>query len=403
MKKIFFALLIIAGVLGVDAQKANVNKAKSKMNAETPDFAAAREFIKLAFEDPTTKDQATTWYIAGEIGYKENEALYRLAALQKDYDKDKKGNAILESYDYYLKAYELDGLPDAKGKVKPAHQKDIKAKIAEYYTNQQNLFAYGAYLLSDKKDYANTIKVFETWLGIPDLPIMNNELSKDSSYYMITYYTMIAASYENLNDKMIYYLENLRDKGYEEINVHQLLYQEYFQTKQDTVAAIEILKVGFERYPQESWFLQNLINYYIFSNNGKEAIPYLEKAISSYPNVAEYHYVKGSLNESFEDLEQARKDFERALELDPNLANAHYGIGRMIYNNAVEMNNAANDIKDIKQYNAAKAKAKEEFALALPHVEKAYNLDKLGNPEFKDTLKKLYYNLEMNDKYDALN
>jgi len=402
MKKIFFALLIIAGVLGVDAQKANVNKAKSKTNAETPDFAAAREFIKLAFEDPTTKDQATTWYIAGEIGYKENDHLYLQAAQGKDYDKDAKGKALLESYDYYLKAYELDGLPDAKGKVKPAHQKDIKAKIAEYYTNQQNLFAYGAYLLSDKKDYANTIKVFETWLGIPDLPIMNNELSKDSSYYMITYYTMIAASYENLNDKMIYYLENLRDKGYEEINVHQLLYQEYLQTKQDTVAAIEILKAGFERYPQESWFLQNLINHYIFSNNGKEAIPYLEKAISSYPNVAEYHYVKGSLNESFDDLEQARKDFEKALELDPNLATAHYGIGRLIFNDAVKMDDAANDIKDIKQYNAAKENAKQRFNDALPYMEKAH----YTNPEsfeFKDTLKKLYYRLGMNDKYDALN
>lgn len=402
MKKIIFLLLIAAGTLGVYSQKANVTKAKAKLNAETPDYAAARELIKPALTDPATKDLSTTWYIAGEIGYKENDALYLLAAQQKPYDKDKKGNVIMESYNYFLKAYELDGLPDEKGKIKPKHQKDIKSKVKEYYTNQQNLFAYGAYLLSDKKDYPNTIKVFEMWLGIPNLPMFEGELTKDTTYYMIKYYTMIALYNANLKDKTIEYLEDLRDKGYEEINVHQLLYNEYIQTKEDTITAIEILKTGFEKYPQEPWFLQNLINYYIHKNQGENALPYLEKAIALYPDVAEYHFVKGNLNEIFfKNIEQARKDFERALELDPNLASAYYGFGRILFNEAVEKDNIVNEIKDNRQYNAAKVKVKEDFAKALPYMEKAYSLDS-SNYEFKDSLKKLYYRLGMNDKYEKL-
>ncbi|MDR0812094.1 MAG: hypothetical protein LBN23_07495 [Paludibacter sp.] len=403
MKKIIFSLLIVAGIMGVNAQKANVSKAKAKLGAETPDFAAARELIKSALEDPTTKDQSTTWYVAGEIGYKENTEIYKLAITGKPYDKDKKGQAVMESYGYFLKAYELDGLPDEKGKIKPKHQKDIKIKIKEYYTDQQALFAYGAYLLQDKKDYAGTIKVFETYLGIPDLPFLKDELKKDTTYYMIEYFTMIASYNAELHDKTIAYLQDLRDKGYEEINIHQFLYQELIQEKKDTVAATDVLKAGFQKYPQEPWFLQKLINYYIDTYNGKEAIPYLEQAIAKYPEVAEYYFVKGSLDENFGNIEEAQKDFEKALTLDPNLASAHYGIGRLIYNKAVEMTKAANDIdaKDKKAYDAAKAKAKAEFAKALPYVEKAYSIDN-SNPEFRDTLKTLYYNLGMDEKYDAL-
>jgi tetratricopeptide (TPR) repeat protein len=399
MKKIILALVIVLGATTGFAQKANVSKAKNKSLMEAPDFAGAREAIKLALVDPTTKDLASTWHVAGTIGYKENEALYTKAAIGQTIDQLVKGQAIMESYNYYLKAYELDGLPNAKGKIKPKFQKDIKSKIKEYYTQQSNLVAYGATLF-EKKNYEETIKVFETYLSIPELPFMNNELKKDSTYKMIKYYTAIACTNAGKSEKAIGYYEALKDQGYEELLVHQLLYEEYNKRK-DTVNFVKVLKEGFTKFPQEPWFIQNLINFYIYNKQTKEALVYLNSAIEKEPKMAQYQYVKGNLDESMGNLEDAMKAFEKAIELDPKLADAQAGIGRLYFNKAVAMTDAANEIKDNKQAMAARKKADDVFKQSIPYFLKAVEI----NPEereYKKTLKTLYYRLRMDKEFDEI-
>lgn len=399
MKKVILAIILAVSVTGTYAQKKNVSKAKNKALMEVPDFKGAREDIKPALTDSITKNQALTWHVAGTIGYKENEAELKKQMLGQKFDADVKGKAIMESYEYFLKAYELDGLPNAKGKIKPKFQKDIKAKIKEYYTTQANLVAYGAHLF-EKKDYPATVKVFETFLGIPALPMMNGELKPDSTYYMIKYYTAIASTNGDMNDKAIAYYEDLKDDGYEELIVHQLLYEEYLK-KKDTVNFVKTLKAGFEKFPGEPWFLQNLINYYIFSNQAKDAIVYLNAAIERDPNKAEYQYIKGNLDENMGNLEDARKAFDRAIEIDPNQADAYAGIGRLIYNKGVSMSDAANEIRDNKLYNAAKKKADAVFAESITYFKKAAEL-KPAEMEYKRTLKNIYYRLKMDKEYEAI-
>ena len=66
-KSIFLAALVLISA-GCFAQKANVSKARSLADAETPDYAGARTAIAEALQNDETKDQANTWYIAGFIG-----------------------------------------------------------------------------------------------------------------------------------------------------------------------------------------------------------------------------------------------------------------------------------------------------------------------------------------------
>jgi tetratricopeptide (TPR) repeat protein len=342
---------------------------------------------------------AYTWYIAGLIGYTENDVELKKQMIGQKFDADKKGKAILESYDYFLKAYDLDALPDAKGKVKIRYQKEIKEKVSEYYTNQANLLNYGAQLF-EKKDYKEAINVFELFMSVPDLKMMNNELKKDSTYFMIKYYTALACVNAELNDKAITYFEDLKDDGYEEIIVHQLLYEQYYK-KNDTVNFVNTLKEGVSKFPQEVWFLQNLINYYIFTAQTEEALVYVNRAIESDPNSAQYQYVKGNLAESMGKLEDARTAFDKALELDPTIADAHAGLGRLYFNKAVKMSEEANDIKDNKKYNAAKSKADDVFKQSIPFFKKAAEL-KPEELEYKRTLKTLYYRLQMDKDFNEI-
>jgi tetratricopeptide (TPR) repeat protein len=399
MKRILLSIVMVMGFTMLYAQKANVSKAKNKALMESPDFKGARESIKPALADPTTKDLASTWHVAGMIGYKENEAFYAKQVLGQTIDPILKGQAIMESYQYFIKATQLDQLPDAKGKVKPKFTKDIKAKVKEYYQTQTNLVAYGAALF-EKKNYIETINVFETYLGIPALPFINNELKPDSTFYMIKYYTAIAATNAGQNDKAIAWYEDLKDDKYEELNVYQLLYEEYSK-KKDTVNFVKTLKEGFTKFPQEPWFLQNLINYYIYTGQTKEALTYLNNAIAKEPKLAQYQYVKGNLDESLGNFDDAQKAFEKAVELDPKLADAYAGMGRLYYNKAVKMTDEANDIKDNKLAVAARKKADDVFKQSIPFFVKATEV----NPEereYKKTLKTLYYRLKMDKEFDTI-
>ena len=68
MKKIILSLFLVISFTLSFAQKSNVSKAKNKALMENPDFTGAREAIKLALNDSTTKNLAETWYVAGLIG-----------------------------------------------------------------------------------------------------------------------------------------------------------------------------------------------------------------------------------------------------------------------------------------------------------------------------------------------
>ncbi|HLP04939.1 MAG TPA: tetratricopeptide repeat protein [Paludibacter sp.] len=399
MKKVILSFLLVACFAGLFAQKSNISKAKNKALMETPDFKGAREAINLALKDSTTKNLAETWYVAGLIGSKENDVYYQKALLGQSYDQDVKGKAMLESYDYFLQADKLDQMPDAKGKVKPKYRKDIKAKIKEYYKIHQNLINYGAYLL-DKKDYEGTVKVFDVFLQIPKLEMMNNEIPLDSTYNMITYYDAIAATNAGMRDKAIALFESLKDKNYETVAVYQLLYEQYYN-KKDTANFVKTLKEGFEKFPKEAWFLQNLINYYIYANKVPEALVYLNTAIEREPNIPQYYYVKGNLSEAQGNMEDARAAFDKAIELDPTLADAYAGIGRLYYNKAVKITENANNIKDNKLFNAEQKKAEVVFKESLPFFKKAAEL-KPKDVEFKKTLKTLYYRLKMDAEFEAI-
>ncbi|MDD3320332.1 MAG: tetratricopeptide repeat protein [Paludibacter sp.] len=399
MKKIILSLFMVLTITSSFAQKKIVSQAKNKALMETPDFAGARELINQALKDSTTANLAETWYVAGLIGNKENESLYNKAILGQKFDADVKGKAILESYDYFLKAIKLDSVPDKKGRVRPKYSKDIISNIKEYYTTQQNLVAYGAHLF-EQKDYKAANKAFDVFLEIPKLPFVKNEIPMDSTYNMIMYYDAIACTNAKLHDEAIKLYESLKDKDYETKAVYQLLYEEYV-SKKDTVNFVKTLKQGFEKFPSEAWFLQNLINYFIYTKQVPEALDYLGKAIEREPTMAQYRYVKGNLDESQGNLDEARASFEKALELDPTLADAYAGVGRLYYNKAVKMLDEANNIKDIKKYNAAQKAAEDVFKESLPFFQKATKLSP-KEIEFKRTLKTLYYRLKMDKEFEAV-
>jgi len=400
MKKLILSLFLVISFTFSYAQKANVSKAKNKALMDNPDYAGAREAIKQALQDSTTKNLAETWYVAGLIGYSESDAAYKKALLRMRIDTVAKGKALLESYNYFLQADKLDQQPDAKGKVKPKYTKDIKAKFTDYYKTQQHLISYGAYQF-EKKDFVGAYNTFGVFLEIPKLPLMNNEIKMDSTYDMITYYAGISAINAKMTDKAISLFETLKTKKYETKAVYQSLYEQYMN-KKDSTNAVNTLKEAVNKFPSDMWFMQNLINYYIYSKKINEALVYLNAAIEKEPTMGQYYYVKGNLEEANNNFDAALAALDKSIQLDPTMADAYAAKGRLHYNKAVKMAEEANKIKDVKAYNAEMKKVDGVFKESVPFFKKASEM----NPkeiDYKKTLKILYYRLKMDAEFEAIN
>ena len=406
MKKTIFLAALVLMSAGCMAQKNPlVKKAKSYMMAsENADFSAARAAIKEAIDQEPT---AETYYWAGMIGYRELQQENYNQMMGKSFNQAVAGAAVEDSYAYWLKADELAMAPtlDKKGRevVDLKTRKNIISKMEEYYKNQE-LVKYGIYL-NEQKDYEGAFRAFKLHVDIPELAMMQDpkiqkEMPRDTIYEQYKYYAAIFAVQAELHEDAIALLEQMKNGEYEAVSVNQFLYQEYVAIK-DTARFVATLQDAILRFPGEPWFLQNLINHYIYSGQEQTAFEYLAKAIEREPNVAQYHHIKGNLDENLGNYEEALKDFDNALALDPTLADAMAGKGRVYYNQAVKLNEAAALIQDNKEYKKALAEMTEVFRKSLPFFEKAHELDP-SDRQYLVILKGLYYRFGMDAKYNEV-
>ena len=407
MKKTLLMAALVLISAGCMAQKANVNKAKSLIMSEEADYEQARQLIGAALANDETKNQANTWFVAGLIGYQQNAQANKMALINQPVDQDKVGQGLMESYDYWLKADEIAMTPvlDKKGRevVDTKTRANIAKRMLEYYKNQ-DFIKYGVHL-NEQRDFKGAYNVFMRHLTMSDLPMMQDEkilaqMPKDTIYQQYEYYAALFAIQAQMHPEAIAVLEKLKNGEFEAIAVNQFLYQEYVEVK-DTAASVRVLQDAMVRFPQEPWFLQNLINYYIFSKQEQQAIDYLAQAIEREPNVAEYHLIKGNLDANQNNVEAALEDYDRAIAINPQLADAYAGKGRVHYNMASKIIEDAAYIQDAKAYKAALNEASNKLKESMPFFEKALEVAP-DNREYMVILKGIYYRLHMDDKYEAM-
>ena len=412
-KSIFLAALVLISA-GCFAQKANVSKARGLADAETPDYAGARAAIAEALQNDETKDLANTWYIAGFIGYKEFETNNLKRQMGQNINIDQWGAAVYESVNYWNKAYELALVPtyDKKGKAKydTRTPKSILPKMTEYFQFQPMIAAgFNAY---EANDPSLAYDMFVAHCNIPDSKIMQDnpeelaKLLRDSSYYTCLYYAGRFAYEAQRYEEAIATLRRMNSEHAnanalrkEIIYANEYIYQIYIEQK-DTVNAVEFIKGCIDLFPEEPWFMQNLINLYINSGQEEKAIEYLDIAIAREPNVGQYYNSKGSILARIGRFEDSFKAFEQAIAIEPNNALFLETLG-FAY---VDLGNKLNDdaaYLDAKAYAKAKVEIDAAFQKALPYFEKAYELEP-DNYDFKRSLRSLYYRLGMDDKYAAL-
>lgn len=402
MKRVLLTVALCVAASASFAQKKVVNEAQSIAKGSNADFGEARTLIKGALENPETKDDAKTWYVAGFIEDQQFNAERAKQILGQQPNEPVMYEALYGILPYFQKAYELDQLPNEKGKVKPKYTKDIKSILS---ANHVYLFNGGAYYF-DKQEYKKAYDFFNQYVEISELPMFagTQTAEKDSTFMTVQFYAAAAASLAKDSRLAIAALERAKNTPYRQYDVYQYLCYEYGEarTAQDSVMLEKTFEEGMQVFPDSAFFLNNLINTYIYSNRNEKALEMLNVAIQKNPNDANLYNVMGRVYETgLKDYANAEKNFQIALEKDPNLTDALSNIGRIYYNQGVNKLSEANMINDSKKYQEDLSMAKDLFKKALPYYKKAHEAE----PEKMDNmiaLRGIYYNLNMGPELEAI-
>ena len=407
MKKIFlFTVLFLVGGTAF-AQKKNVSRANNELKQEKPNYEEARLLLKEARENPETQNDAKTWWVSAEV----EDAIFlqndQKRITNQSYDDAAMYKALEDEYAYLQQALYLDSLPNAKNKISPKYSKRIIGRI-----HDRHLSFWDAAVISYKnKDYKKAYEMWNTYLTIPEKYGISEEKQKqleesgkiDSTYIFGRYYAALAAYISKDYDLAIPALNKAKENDYDLLTIYQCL-NELYTNQKDSVNMFAISQEAVERLgitKDTENFLLQMINIYIANDQINEALAYLDKVIAANPR-AEYYKVKGRLYEEIANEAEAMACFEKALELNPKMADVWSEMGRIYYNKAYEESLDINKIKDDNAYK----KAREErifplYRKALPYYEKAYELDPT-NADCIFALKGIYYTLGMEDKLKSL-
>lgn len=390
---LFFTIVLISTF--TFAQKANVNKALSKAQAEeNPDFDEAKALIEAALVNEETKGQAKTWWTAGRV----YELSSRSQAAQGR--TEEAGTDAMREYDLYMRAYEMDFMPNAKGKVKPAFDKKIKESMASLY--RSNILVNFSVAKQNDEQWADAYNVMSRHIGILDLEMLTSDpkmmadtlLAKNDQYAQFTYFASIFAWQAQMRLEALTLLKSIKSQGYKQQEIYEYMAQICDEMK-DTVQYEEILREGSQVVPQSQFLIGNLINLYVDRKQTKEAIEYLQQAISRTPT-AQLYNVLGSVQETAGDLDNALANFNKAIQLDENYVDAIANIGRLYYNQGVKIEEDAMDVKDPARKKEMDAQKNDKIRQALPYFEKAYELN-MEDTQVQKMLRQTYYRLVQAD------
>ncbi|WP_455786612.1 tetratricopeptide repeat protein [Parabacteroides goldsteinii] len=400
MKRLLLTVaLCVAASSASFAQKKAVKEAQGIAKGDKADFTEARALIKGALENPETKDDAQAWYVAGFIEDQQFSAERTKQILGQQPNEPVMYEALGAILPYFKKAYELDQLPNEKGKIKPKYSKDIKSILG---ADHVYFFNGGAYYF-DQKDYKKAYDFFNQYLEISELPMFEGTQTaeKDSTFMTVQFYAAVAATQLQDSPIAIKALERAKSSDFRLNDVYQYLSYEYKQAG-DSVNYVKTLEEGYAKFPNEEFFLMSLIDAYIQSSQNEKAISYLNTAIAQKPSDSQLYHALGIVYETgIKDYAKAEETFKKALEVNPESVESMSALGRIYYNQAVNKQGEANMINDSKKYQEELTIAKDLFKQALPYFQKAHEM-KPGESEYMVALRGIYYNLNMGPELEAI-
>ena len=402
MKKVLFTVALLAGAFTASAQLSVVKEAK----AMKKDPAAAAKVLEAALSNPETANDPNTWQLAGDLQKaiydEENMKLY-LPGGQADMPR--MYGAMLKMFDYYLKCDEVEQAGVANGTVKKAK---LRKKNAEVLLSVRGNLANGGVEAFNVNNYEEAQKYFGMFVDVVENPMFADkaaELKADTLNALYANYATMAAGLRDPKDvaSVIKYGNIGKESNSEGWRALMFMAEVYGdKEKGDSIKWLETIKEGAQRFPDQDFFVGNIMDYYLQRGMVDEGLAQIDQLLAA--NEKPYFwYVKGVLLYEKKDYAAANDALDKVIAAGGELAAEAYAKKGDIYffpaQKIVEENSSLN-IDDPK-YNANEAKIKEAYEQAKPFYEKAKELEPDNQQIWGQMLLRIYWTLNKAE-YEAL-
>jgi len=186
--------------------------------------------------------------------------------------------------------------------------------------------------------------------------------------------------------------------------------QEKLDAKDTTAAAAEYLKasssfeIAYKAAPENAENITNLIDVYERTKQGDKAEALTRDAVQKDPKNKLFRYAHGVFLLKKEKYAEAIAQFNKAVEIDPNYADAKYNLGVAYLNWGVSLKQEADRRAEAEKKGTKVGKEdtsyKERFKQSLPYLEEAAQL-RSDDASLWLQLGRLYAILNMSDKSRA--
>ncbi len=334
------------------AQKSAVQSAANYLKYE--EYEKAKTAIDKAYENPTTSNHYKMWYYRGKV--------YLEISEKRDYSHlDPK--ASMKSAESFIKYLETD----KKGYYEDGQELLIRSGF-ELYSD-----GVAAYKAGKHAEAITFYEMIHTLFPHDEKGnLKRNNVSAESVYQNTYYaavqmkdYTKAKACLEEMikldfNDPIIY------------LQMSKILLNE-----KDTAKALKYVEMGRATFDDDKDLINAEMNIYVWQGRSKVLIEKLTEAIEMDPEYELLYFNRGTLLEKNNDLEGAKKDYDKAIAIRPDYFDAVYNRGAMEFNRAIQINNDMNalDVSEQKKYDELKASRDDYLKKALPFLEKAHELE----------------------------
>ena len=407
MKKVLFTVALLFGAYVASAQQSVVKEAKSLLK-KSP--AQAAQVLEAALTNPETASDPNTWQLAGDLQKAiydgENEKIYLSQAGQSAApDMEVMYNSLAKMFEYYIKCDNLEQEGVASGKIKKAK---LRKKNAEALFAVRPNLANGGVEAFNVNDYAKAQKFFGMYVDVIDEPIFADQaaiLKADTLNALYANYATMAAGLREPKDKeaIIKYGNVGKVDQLEGWRALMFMADIYGNKEEgDSIKWLECIKEGAERFPDQEYFVGNIMDYYLQRGMVDEGLTQIEKLLSVKES-GYYLYVKGVLLFEKKQYDACIATMDQLIALGGDFAAEGYGKKGDCYffpaQDIVEENSKLS--LDDPKYNENEAKIKEAFTKAQPFYEKARDLEPDNKQIWGQMLLRIYWTLN-NPGYDAL-
>lgn len=362
---LFVLMLVAVSAFAQKTPKPNLNKALTAYSQGKLD--EAKTMIDAATTYEKTMNDGKTWYYRGliyaAIDTTSNETYKALApdAFEVALESFKKGDELNKGKEHFTQ--DAAGLPVLKSQ-----------QIAYWHGGYINKGA-AAY---QEEDLETALKNFDKAQKI---------LPEDTLGYF--YSGFVAQAMENY-DKALESFNKYIELGGKSVDAPLSVVNIYSGPKEDKEKALTVLREAKPKFPNDPQIPKVEIGLLIDLKRIDEAKSGLEEQVKKEPGNKILHFYLGYANANLNKNEEAKKNYEDALKIDPSYFEAQFYLARLMYNDAAQIK------KEMSALGISAADKKKKFDLdkvlveklkvAQPYWEKAEKL----NPKDQDVTDVLF-------------